>query len=332
MARKLAAFLAALRRPRVLLPLFLLLLVASGIAGYFILLSPGGFLMRWAQAAMPEQITMISFGPYPEEKDFEMLKRERVKYIVSLLDPRLPYEKQLVEREKVRADRFHMTLKVFPMASIFDRKVFPDYEEQQRKAVQFLRRLDGPAFVHCYLGKHRVIHVRDELAEAGVPKRYWTTAAATQEYWGLIHRVEEARAEFHQKNYAKVLEILRPVKMNDGDVIFYRGWAHYRLALYDEAQGDFQQGLETQPGNPRNLLGLGYCYLQKGQPVMAQRQFGAILEQIPNEDGALVGMGLTHLRLQNRAAAAQFFRSAVEANPDNEEAKRYLQEAESSTG
>jgi tetratricopeptide (TPR) repeat protein len=320
--------LAVLRRPRVLLPLFLLLLILSGLIGYVILLFPGGVLMRWAQAAMPEQITMISLGPYPEEKDFRVLQRERVKYIVSLLDPRLPYEKQLIEREKVLADKYGMTLKVFPMASIFDRQIFPDYEDQRRKAVQFLRHLDGPAFVHCYLGKHRVLHVRDELAQSGVPRRYWTPAGSSQEYWSLLSRIDEAKRLFHEQNYAKVLEILREVKVPDVDVTFYRGWAHYRLGFYEEALADFRLGLTNQPDNPRNLLGLGYCYLQQGQPVMAQRQFSAILEQIPDEEGALVGMGLAHLRLQNRHAAAQMFRKALAANPENGEAKLYLRQAE----
>jgi Tfp pilus assembly protein PilF len=76
-------------------------------------------------------------------------------------------------------------------------------------------------------------------------------------------------------------------------------------------------------------MGLGYCYLRSGQPVMAQRQFSAVLEQLPDEEGALTGMGLAHLRLGNRPAAAQLFRRVLELNPDNEEARQYLQEAQS---
>ena len=63
---------------------------------------------------------------------------------------------------------------------------------------------------------------------------------------------------------------------------------------------------------------------------MAQRQFSAILEQIPNEPGALTGMGLAHLRLGNRAAAAQLFRKVLEEEPGNEEVKGYLKQAEAS--
>jgi hypothetical protein len=151
------------------------------------------------------------------------------------------------------------------------------------KAVDFLKNLDGPAYMHCYLGKHRVIHVRDELAKAGVPKRYWTPAASGEEYWNLVNRINDAQAEFAQKNYDKVLEILAPLTTKDVDVTSLRGWAHYRLGLIDEAMEDFRQGLEADPSNPRNLIGVGYCYLRSGQPVMAQRQFSAVLEQIPND-------------------------------------------------
>jgi tetratricopeptide (TPR) repeat protein len=325
-----AKVLAKLKKPGFFVPAILLLLVAGGGVGYLILLSPGSIFIRWAMAALPDQITMISLGPFPEEEEFQRLKKEHVKYIVSLLDPRLPYEKQLIEREQVLAGKYGMILKVFPMASIFDRQIFPDYQEQQQKAVEFLQHLDGPAYVHCYLGKHRVIHVRDALVRAGVPRRYWTAYGSSQEYWDLINRLDKAWDQFHQGEFAKVIETLTPVTSKDVDVTSLRGWAHYRLGLIDEAAEDFRQGLEVDPTNPRNLLGSGYCYLRSGQPVMAQRQFSAILEQIPNEPGALTGMGLAHLRLGNRAAAAQLFRKVLEEEPGNEEVKGYLKQAEAS--
>jgi Flp pilus assembly protein TadD len=61
---------------------------------------------------------------------------------------------------------------------------------------------------------------------------------------------------------------------------------------------------------------------------MAQRQFSSVLEQIPDEPGALTGMGLAHLRLGNKAAAAQLFRRVLELSPENEEVRGYLHQAE----
>src|SRR5262249_49776579 len=152
-----------LRRPVVFIPGILLMLMLTGGIGYWILLSPDSIFIRWAQAALPDQITMISIGPYPKAEEFKHLQRSKVKYIVSLLDPRLPYEKELIEEEKAEAAKYGMVVKNFPMASLFDQQIFPDYEEQQKNAVNFLKNIDAPAYMHCYLGKHRVMHVRDQL-------------------------------------------------------------------------------------------------------------------------------------------------------------------------
>ena len=316
---------AKLRKPLVFIPSLLLLLMIAVGAGYLILLYPNSVFIRWALAALPSQITMISLGPYPEEATFQRLKKNHVKYIVSLLDPRLPFENELIDREQALAVKYNMTVKLFPMASVFDRRTVPEYADSQRKAVEFLKTLDGPAYVHCYLGKHRVGRIRDELAKAGVPKRYWTASAAGQgDYWEVVTRLSDAWKEYDARNYAKALEILAPLNSKDVDVTNLRGWAHYRLGLIDAATEDFRQGLETEPNNPRNLIGTGYCYLRKEQPVMAQRQFTAVLEQYPDEPGALIGMGLAHLRLGNKAAAADLFAKILAKNPGNEEAKEYL--------
>lgn len=328
MMATLKLFLAKLKRPRVLALAAVICLGVGALAAYLILLNPGSIFVHWAQAALPERITMITFGPYPEESDFKILKKNGVKYMVSLLDPRLPYEKSLLEREQLAAEKYGMAVKDFPMASIFDQKVFPDYLEQQEKAVQFLRHLDAPAYVHCYLGKHRVIHVKDALVKAGVPERYFKAEGSYQEYWDVVNRISRAQEEFNQRDYAQVLETLQPVKVKDVDVSSLRGWSHYRLGLIAEASEDFRQGLSVDPTNPRNLDGLGYAYLRDGQAVMAERQFTAVLDQIPDEPSALVGRGLAYLHLQNNSAAAEVFRKVLKANPGDQEVEGYLKQAE----
>ena len=319
---------AKLKRPRIWVPALALVLALGAAAAYLILLNPGSIFVRWAQAALPERITMISFGPYPEEADFKVLKRNGVKYIVSLMDPRLPYEKSLLEREQQLADKYGMTVRDFPMASIFDQKIFPDYLEEQRKAVRFLRHLDAPAYVHCYLGKHRVIHVEEALVKAGIPERYLKAEGSRQEYWDAVNRIAKAQDQFNAGNFPSVLETLAPLKIKDVDVCYLRGWSHYRLGLISDAEEDFQQGLSVDASNPRHLDGLGYCYLRDGQPVMAQRQFTAVLQQIPDEQSALVGMGLAYLRLHDTSAAAETFRKGLQSNPGNEEVRGYLKQAE----
>jgi tetratricopeptide (TPR) repeat protein len=319
---------ARLRKPRVLVPLLVVAALAGAGGSYLILLHPGGIFVHWDQASPPQQITLISFGPYPEAKEFKHLAQEHVRYIVSLLDPRLPYEEELIEQEQALAKKYGMIFKDFPMASIFDQKVFPDYLAEQEKAVHFLRHLDAPAYVHCYLGKHRTVHVKNALVKAGVPERYFKAEGSYQDYWDVVNRISKAQDQFNKGEFPAVLETLEPVKTKDVDVSYLRGWAHYRLGLIAEATEDFRQGLSLDPTNPRNLDGSGYCYLRDGQPVMAQRQFNAVLEQIPDEQSALVGMGLAYLRLQNKSAAAEIFRKVLQANPGDEEVEGYLKQAE----
>lgn len=316
-------------RPRVLIPLVLALLLGGACAAYLILINPGSIFVSWAEAAFPSRVTMITFGPYPSKKDLARFKRQGGKYVVSLLDPRLPYEKELLSREMKESKQLGLIFRDFPMASVFNQRVFKNYSAEEQKAVQFLKNLDGPAYVHCYLGKHRVIHVRDGLVKAGVPARYWTPTGTNKEYWDLITRLAKGRQLYAQGDFAKVIEVLEPVKADDVDVCELRGWSYYQLGLISEATQNFKRGLAIEPHNPRNLEGLGYCYLRQGEPVMAQRQFNQELARLPNQEGALVGEGLAYLALQNKHAAAEIFRKVLAMNPDNAEVKSYLERAES---
>ncbi len=305
-----------------------ILMAASATGGYWILLHPGGIFVRWAQAAFPQRIAKISFGPYPTRRDLRRFKDAGGKYVVSLLDPRLPYEKVLIERERAEAQQDGLIFKDFPMASIFDHRIFNNYRQEEKKAAEFLKRADGPSYVHCYLGKHRVMHVRDELIREGVPERWWMPEGTGKQYWDLVTRLDRAEKEFEQDKFAKVLEILQPVTLADVDVSALRGWSYYRLGLYDKAATAFQSGLKLDPTNPRNMVGFGYCYLQQGKPVMAQRQFEQVLRQIPDQEAALVGEGLADLDLQQKSRAAQIFRKVLAMDPKNAEVENYLHRAE----
>src|SRR4051812_32305115 len=57
-------------------------------------------------------------GPYPIKSDFRELHDHGVKVIVSLLDPKVPYENILLNREKELAHQFGMKVVDFPMTSI----------------------------------------------------------------------------------------------------------------------------------------------------------------------------------------------------------------------
>ncbi|MGH9863240.1 MAG: tetratricopeptide repeat protein [Candidatus Acidiferrales bacterium] len=332
MVRVSRQLLARLKEPRVLLTSLAGLTLAGAVVTYIILLFPGSPLMRWVEAEPPEHYGMITIGPYPQEEDFPRLKHAGVKYIVSLLDPEIPYEKPMLEREMALGKKYGLEVKnfpIFPMDSILGTEMLPASLEQQNKAVEFLENLDAPAYVHCYLARHRAIRVRAELMKSEALERSAPVGGSGREDWELLNRITEAQLEFRNKNYGKVLYILEPVKTNDVEVANLRGWAYFRLGLINDAAESFRQALAASPNNPRALLGLGYCYLRTGSPVMAQRQFAAILEQIPDNPDALTGEGLAYLAMQNKKAAAERFRAVLQQRPDYKEVKDYLKQAES---
>ena len=84
-------------KPRILLLIAVLLVLGEGAAGYWTLLNPGSLWVRWARAAFPSRIAMITFGLYPNAEELPTFREKGCEQDVTLLQPRLPDEKQLAE-------------------------------------------------------------------------------------------------------------------------------------------------------------------------------------------------------------------------------------------
>lgn len=106
----------------------------------------------------------IQIGPYPHLDEMALLKRNGVEVIVSLLDTSLPQEKALAEREAKNARRLGMELRLYPLGYL------PVRSERNRKTREEIIRLLGKdrrkAYLHCYLGRHRVEFVAEGLRGA----------------------------------------------------------------------------------------------------------------------------------------------------------------------
>jgi tetratricopeptide (TPR) repeat protein len=145
------------------------------------------------------------------------------------------------------------------------------------------------------------------------------------EYVSLL---TEARAQFEQGAYDRVVEILGPLWIPDVDVGDLRGWSYYRMGKIDEAMAAFHEGLRSEPYNPRCLTGLGYCELRSGDVKMAEEHFKAAVDQVPDKLDAIVGLGLAELRLGNKSEAADQFRNALRLHPNDDDVKAYLKQTE----
>jgi len=80
--------------------LFMLAAFVTAAAACWVLLNPCDPLTRLFQREISDVDARIVIGPYPSEADFRLLKSNSVDLVVSLLDPVIPYEASLLQREQ----------------------------------------------------------------------------------------------------------------------------------------------------------------------------------------------------------------------------------------
>jgi hypothetical protein len=142
----------------------------------WLLLQPGNPVTSVFRAKMSSDALNVITGPYPTREDFRELDKRGVTAIVTLLDPSIPYERLLLDKEAENAHRHGIALFDFPMASIFGQPLGGYYETDANFAARTVEMLRGhTVYLHCYLGKHRLNHVREILAQHGaMPGAYAT--------------------------------------------------------------------------------------------------------------------------------------------------------------
>jgi len=101
----------------------------------------------------------LTFGAYPDEHKLEDLKSRGYDGVVTLLNPNIPFEKVLLEREKKAGEEVGIPVYSFPMLP---------WVSENDDSLRGIERLVGDAekrlYIHCYLGKHRVDLVRQTVA------------------------------------------------------------------------------------------------------------------------------------------------------------------------
>ena len=144
--------------------LFTLLVIVLSNFDYFEPYLPPVYLAR---ASVRSYNGRILIGPYPHLDEMEALKRRGVQTIISLLDTALPQENALAEREAENARRLGLEIRFFPLGYIpLDSARNRATREQIAKSVASDRK---KTYIHCYLGRHRVVYVAKGLAASGEP-------------------------------------------------------------------------------------------------------------------------------------------------------------------
>jgi hypothetical protein len=105
----------------------------------------------------------LVFGPYPDADKLAELEDEGYDGVIALLSPKVPFERVLLEQEEDNGKDVGIR--------VYSRPMLPwiTGNEASLESIKALAAQEDKQFyIHCYLGKHRVDIVRQEL-EAGAP-------------------------------------------------------------------------------------------------------------------------------------------------------------------
>ena len=133
------------------------------MSSYFSYIEPYLFPLRMVQGEARVVTENIIIGPYPREKDIEKLaKVNGVKVIISLLNPSLPFEGSLVNKEKEIVEKMGLEFYNVPLTYLnLDSK---ENNLQLTKIRKIIEKHKGDkVYIHCYLGRHRVEFVAQRL-------------------------------------------------------------------------------------------------------------------------------------------------------------------------
>lgn len=147
------------------------LLPAAGVAGasvvaacvMFFFLLDNDFMAAAGQ--LGQQSTQggqrIVYGPYPDAEQLEELRDEGYDGVITLLSPTLPFERVLLDKELKNGREAGIR--------VYSRPMLP-WVSGNKDSLSEIRKLaaqrDRQFYIHCYLGKHRVDLVRQDLGAA----------------------------------------------------------------------------------------------------------------------------------------------------------------------
>lgn len=117
-------------------------------------------------AATTEVTSAFTFGPYPDQATIEQLRNSGYTGVISLLHPAVvPFEPQLLAREQLALQRAGLPLIHLPMLPWVSGN-----GDSLERLTALAREGTGRYYVHCYLGKDRVMIARrivEQHAPAG---------------------------------------------------------------------------------------------------------------------------------------------------------------------
>jgi hypothetical protein len=164
--------------PRLILVAIFMSVVVAMMLGNFDLMEPYLFPLHLAQGRITSYGSRITIGHFPQAYELARLQKERgVDLDISLLSNDLPQEKALNGQLAKEAQKLGIEFKSVPLGYLN-----LDSAENKKQVSQLVTYLQSHGsrrvYIHCYLGRHRVNVVRDELVRLGVIPQAVSTGGA----------------------------------------------------------------------------------------------------------------------------------------------------------
>ena len=270
--------------------------------------------MRIFRGEISDVESLIIVGPYPTETDFKKLKAAQVKTIISLLDPGLNFERNLLSKEKLLANQYGINFLNFPMTSIFGYSIGQDYNKNANAAADAISSMTGKTYIHCYLGVHRVKVVKDILERKKYVVGVYTMRKAERDQSALL--LDQAEYSYEHGQYAKAKRILSNIAIQNNSSQMLDAWSSYHLNDIPDARKIFANANTSKDKD----LGLAYCDLRENKLPDSWLRFASILATNPLNEAALSGAGLVLYRQGKLKESADFLKRALEINPEDSDA------------
>lgn len=213
----------------------------------------------------PPKFSQVELGGYPDDIDMARMHRQKYVAIIALLDPNLPHERVLLEREQRLAKKANLRVIPIAMRDASDTRAADE-------AARIIKSIDGPIYVHSYLGVARTRPIAERVGHP-LPK---------PETGEDVARVARARDLVRLRQYGGALDLLADVTAPGPATWQLRGEAHLGLGMLDEAESAYRTAIIAEPRNAAALAGLGYTYVRRNEVDMAREALRRALAIDPN--------------------------------------------------
>jgi tetratricopeptide (TPR) repeat protein len=125
----------------------------------------------------------------------------------------------------------------------------------------------------------------------------------------------------YSKKYTEAIEVLKPIyDKNNYDVNLRLGWLYYLSKQYVEATNYYQNAIDIKPEAFEPRYGIVFPSLAMGNSALAQNQYKKLLEISPKNTYANYGYGLGFYNQKDYDNAQKYFQSVVDLYPFNYDA------------